>query len=334
MADIEIGAPGGSTLGIGIQSAYDTAVARTMWVDCVSVTPAKRIEGGPLEVLTGAGAIDSFDQRSFVSGQLVEIEAVMHLTYDGPEAYILAHLAGKWATGSPNGGVYPHTAQTCLPHEWHQFGLTLEVLRGRIGAARLSEVFTGCVAVSGSISMTPDQPVRLTVRFIGRTGAGRSTAGAPTYQAGALVMGHHCTGLTWTGVLSAAGFASATLAIDMAREVRREVGSMYTQFPTQTGRPSVTLQCTRVQDTHAVYAAHHARTRAEVALAFAGASPNTLEITLQAAETTEDGYSDPISGPGYVEQSFTLRAMGDSTNTDPALLIEIENDNDDLDVSP
>jgi hypothetical protein len=139
-------------------------------------------------------------------------------------------------------------------------------------------------------------------------------------------MAHHAGGLSWGAVLTAVGADEIVLTVDSARQFRREIGSLYGQFPLPTGHPSVTLAVTRLHDTLAVHTAELAGTRADAAIVFTGSGDNSFTISVY-GEIASESYDDPVDGPGVSMQSFTIACFGSADGTESGAFFEVLNAN-------
>lgn len=297
----------GASLGIGVQSVYETAVARTNWKQMLSMGLHRMITNKPLGELGELGAVSSAYTGSYVESDFAGGPIEFYAAYDDSTIMLLGYLLGVVDTTGTNPYVHDVTLATPAP-----VGLTLEQISGtpNAGLTTMAEVFHGCKAASGKLSVTNGGILTIEMELIGRTSAGLVAAGTPTYSTGGELVKHNQTvGISLGGTPRAIN--SISVMVTRGVERNQELGSLFTSEPTE-GQVEVTFEIRTKLQTSAFDVAFLAGTRADITIPFVGSGVKELLVTLhncQVDEVTRD-----VNSKGAIEQVIKGRAYSDGTN--------------------
>jgi len=294
----------GLAIGIGVETAWGTAVARTHWFRGVSESLKRTITRRERPVLAGAAAsgnIRSMYVESDNAGGTIEVLC----GYEGM-GLLFAHIfSATPATTGPVGAIYTHvyTIDAAPPTG----GLTIEVVRGD-GTA---EVFEGCRIAKATFKIEKGGLMRVACEIIAETSAGRTSAGSPVYTANDLDVLHHQAGTVgWNSQTYTPGDFEFTLDNKYAR--RQLLGSKLTKEP----KPSAFVECKcklgLEWENDNLWTALLADTESDLTLTFTGTSSRTMLFTLHNA-ILED-VSDPVNAVGVVAQTGVFRGQSDGTD--------------------
>lgn len=306
----------GGAVGIGEESTWGTAVARSVWRPLITGSLARQITYTPrpnLQDSTGAPfKKNHFKESDNVAGSL-ELEA----TYENLGVIFYHLLGAKASTGS---GPYTHTYTTAaaLPT-----GLTLEFIRSGANFGDLSEVFEGCKINEATFSISAGGVMTVSLDIIGETSAARGNGGTPTFNTATPVLHHQASTLTWNS--GTYNLTDMSITYNNALTRRLLLGSANTAQPLRNDFCSCTMSVTlEVNDQFVVD--YKADTEAnDLAITFTGTGNNSLEFDVYQAYITN--VSDPVSGPGIVTQTVDFEAQ--FTGINEGLRIVNINDNAD-----
>lgn len=301
----------GTWVGLGKESTWGTAVARTNWSKAADtgVSLRRRLEHAPVPELvhgTNYDVQNTYQVRETSDGGF-EVLA----RYDGIGLILEAAMGGTPST-SGTASPYTHTygLGTALP------GLTVEVIRGNTSE---SEVFEGFTIGEMTISGAAGEPVRIGVTGIAETAASRGSAGTPTASSTELVLCSQNTVATFDS--TSYTLASFEITLNNNTSDLLEIGSLTTSEPPisnfREARATVTLNAR----TDGLYDSHIAGDTGDLVLTFTGASPNAMTITLKNCEIMEA--NDAIGGPGVIQ--LTAEFMGRAASGADSIEIEIVN---------
>lgn len=305
----------GGTLGIGIESTWGTAVARTNWLRMVSMGLRRMptFQSEPhLGSLGTASTMHRFpyQESDFAGGPLSWVAA-----YDDSTVLMMQHMLGAVATTGPVSTAYTHLCTLASPVP---IGLTLEQISGKGNAGstlNTNEVFEGCKLVGGKISLTAGGLLMVETDVIAQTSGGETTNGTPSYSAGGNMIKHNqCSGVSLGG--NARAIQSFTINIERDLQRRHEIGSLFTSEPHEESL-MVTAELRTKWQTDAFYTALLAGTQADLTIPFTGSGDNALTITLhnvQLQDLTKDSGSR-----GSIDQVIKLRAFADASDQGCAL---------------
>jgi hypothetical protein len=290
----------GAAIGIGVESTWGTAVARSNWLKVVSTTIARSVISGDVAHLCQGAAGDRRDrfQESIEAGGNVVVQG----RYDAIGMLLDAWLGSSSTSGT--GSPYTHTyAMTAaLP------SLTIEVIRGN---ATNSEVFEGMKVSSGTLEIAANGIATLSLDFIGQTSAARASAGTPTFTDAEFIKHHHA----WTATHGSLVAGTRSLSISLNNQLARipELGASETTEPEISAPRAAEVVLVRSYRDDVQYTAHLAETQQDLVINSTGAtSPNALQITARNAIATV--ISGDVSDFGVLTETVTFSAYADSVD--------------------
>ena len=208
----------GSWLGIGIETTWGTAVARTIWLPAINLGIARNVNRAVSPELAATGLSGGYSQ--FLTGQEDCSGDIEVLAQYGGIGFLMYAVTGKTPAeggSGPNGYTHTFTMDATQP------SLTLEQIRGNTAAA---DVFEGCKVSSLTLSWSAGEPVRCKASIIAQTGAARGAAGTPTASTQTIVMAYDGGAMSFNGVTYIA--QSMELTIDRKLGRIDEVGDVLT----------------------------------------------------------------------------------------------------------
>lgn len=294
----------GACLGVGIQSVWNTSVARTLWFPLVSESLARTLEKSPRNTLTST-LTGRASRKHFVGADNCGGGATVLLTYEGFGVWWKHILGAAAAPTGPVGGLYTHVyslAMSLLP------GLTLECVRGT-GA---SEVFTGMKAGKASFKIEVGKEATATFDFIGLESGGRVSAATPSLAASrdTVVLfdeagqfsfdgnGYTCTGME--------------LTVDHKLARRPQLGTRKTAEPMPSGMLDIVLRVDLEPEDDALTTAYQADTEGDASIEFVDSAGRTITIAL--SNCYIESASDPITTVGVTKQTVTIRAQATASS--------------------
>ena len=301
-----------AAVGIGVESTWGTAVARTVWFRLVSESmkrSVKKERRGHLYEATGSGNIKNHFISSDEAGGSFEILC----GYEGL-GLLLNHALWKTPTTVDNmDGTYTHTYK--LNATPPTGGLTIEIIRGT-GTA---EVFEGCRISKITLKIEAAGLMRVTCDVIAETSGGRVSAGSPTFTANdPLDVIHHQAGtVAWNSLTLTPKSVEFTLDHKLAR--RQLLGSKLTKDPAPSDFAEVMLKLDHEWAADGLNAGLTADTESDLTMSFTGVAGRIFGIAFHNAYL--DDVSDPVSAVGVISQSATFRAQSDGTDEGLALTI-------------
>lgn len=233
MSDVGLGLKG--FLGIGQESSYGTAVARTNFFEINDEDIA--VEENKIE----SAALASVGIRSTKVKQ-GGISAGGSFSYDmqyaGAER-LFKHVFGQISSSQPdvtsNPTVWDHTFTIAdeLPT-----GLTVEVFRDTDNFTtepQKSFLYSGCLITSLNLSCTVDDLLKCSFQIMGKD-EGRAAKSTPSYNSSELAVYHQGT-LKWNN--HDVEVENFSIDINNALEARPKLGSRFTRQPKRSGKLSV-----------------------------------------------------------------------------------------------
>lgn len=309
----------GATLGLGVESTYGTAVARTNWLRLASHS-IKRDR--TKEIVPHLGSITDLSSNPkdfYVASDNVGGSFSWPMAYDDSTVRVVKHILGASASTGPGPADHSLTLASPLPS-----GLTLEVISGMVdGTGNTTEVFSGCLLGSAGFSIEAGGVMMGEATVIGVTSNGLEAAGTPTYSTGGQYIRHNHAG---TFTIGATTFALRSMRINVDRGLQRnqELGSLYTSRPVEE-RLMVDLEFGVLWQTHQFDASNFADTQADAEIAFTGSGPNALSIIAHNLLIMD--VSRPVSGPGGIAQTIRAKAFQSSPTGDQGLEMLFSNAN-------
>lgn len=291
----------GAIIGVGHESTWGTPVARTKFIEQVSV------KGGNKSALLQADTIRGRSQVNLFRGaNMVEGEIVSELRYEGWEDFYL-HLFGKVATTTTNSTgkqhIFSFDDTVAMPT-----GLTIEVKYDSAGTV----LWEGCKVDQMDLAFEIDKLLKATIKVVGEFES-TTTASTPTFPTAGII--------TWT---------QATLTKDaVAKEVvscnvsvkngymtdRRVIGSSNVKEHTP-GKRELTGQLTawfeNLTDWRDALAADSTFALVLTATGgtIAGSSPSdNYDLILNIPNVKIESHEKDVSDPGPMKQTVSWRAM-------------------------
>lgn len=297
----------GSTIGIGVEATWGTAVARTNWLRLLSCSLSRTQAYADRPHLGTSGETSANPRASFAGQEDAGGDIEWLGAYDDSTVLLLKNALGAAA----DAGAGPYTHTLTLAKDLGE-GLTIEHIRGEIvDGTAISEVFEGCMISSLELTWRPGEIMRCRASVIAETAAARGAAGAPTYSSlGEPIIGWQGSTFTWNAV--ARKLRSLSITVDNALDRRPRLGSKYTERPQRTGPTSVTARLTlEIITGDAIYSSYLANTQSDGTITFTSGA-KSLAITLQNAEI--HSVSDPINTAGVLTQDIEIRCYSDGTD--------------------
>lgn len=300
-----------AALGLGEESTWGTAVARTTWRPAISSGLQRRIQRSPVPDLHSSAGNSAMRRRHFDGLEEAGGPNRLVSTYENMGMW-LKHALGTLATTGTGPYTHTYTLAEALPT-----GLTIELVRG---TATNSEVFEGCQVASAVWEVSSGGVMFFDPEIIAETAAARGSAGTPSFGSAESPVLHSQAG-QFSFNSANYDLVSARLSLDNALVRRNFLGSALTKVPERGDFQTVEITVT-VEAQDALYTALLADTTSDAAITFTGLVNNSMAITVHNGWISEA--SDPITEAGITRQTVTI--MGESDGTDEGLEIIVIND--------
>lgn len=304
-----------AAIGIGEESTYGTAVARTVWARLISASLGRKIEKVPRPHLVGSSA-SAARRAHYTSADNVEGDVEFEMAYEGMGMWIKHILGGTPSTSGTNPYTHTYKLAAALPT-----GLTGELIYGRADdGTQRSEIFEGLKVASARARIAVNEVARMSVSFIGETSQARAAAGTATFSTNDFPMLHSQAGtLSFNSVNYTC--VSVEIVIDNSLTRRQLLGSNLTKAPMRSDFIKVELRATIELSDDNLITAFTADTQGDVAITFTGTSPSASTWTLHNGFITD--YSDAPNSAGILMRTITW--TGESDGTDEGLQFAITN---------
>lgn len=310
----------GTSLGLGIETTWGTAVSRTNWLYVNSVDPkSKRVKStvNHLGVSGNNGA--HYHWRTERIEHEVKVE--MPFAYDDSSLLLLTYAIGDVATTGSTPWVHTFTLDNDEENQ-SQKGLTLEVIEGSSGR---SAVYEGGMPTGFELSLSRGGQLTLSTTAICQT-VTNGAAGSPSYHSGTptWVEYDHAGTVAWNS-LTFDKIESFKVTVDRKIERRNLLGSALTQRPRRTGTAEVKISMTvEWDDADAVQDDQLGTDQSDWVLTLAPSSGNEqMVITGHNAICTD--VQRGISDRGVLTRTYEFMCFADAT--DSGLTVAITNDN-------
>ncbi len=307
----------GSALGFGVETVWDTAVARTNWLRPISAGIQVTQDKTPTPHLGTQGATSANRRGHSLGATNTGGPIVVPMAYDDSTMLLLQHLFGAVAEAG-GGAPYTHTFTLASPAP---VGLTIEQIYG----SGQSQVHAGCKITSGEMSFAPNEIARLALDIIGGTSAAFGSAGTPSYSSSQeWITGDDLGTLTFNTV--AYTLLGLTLRIDRKLSRGAVLGQRTTRVPTLSDFMEISGSLSWEVQNNNWDAALVADTQGDAtvtATGAGGAGPNSAAFTLHDLYLTE--VSQPIDRAGVLVQSGSFRCESDGTNEGIAVIVTNDN---------
>ena len=304
----------GGAMGLGEETVWGTAVARTVWFALISSSLRRTIEKVPRPVLAEASA--SRARRShYISKDTCAGTVELLMTYEGC-GFLLKHLLhGTPATTGPVSTIYTHTYK--LAGAVPTGGLTIEIVRG---TGTNSDVFEGCRITKGVFKIEAGGLLRVTLDFIGET-VTRGAAGTPSYTTSRDLPVLHSQAAAATWNAGSIYSKSAEFTIDNHFAERMLLGSSNSAEPAPSD--FLTLECKLSGEWSAdtLQTGYAADTASDLVLAFTGTGSRVMTLTLHNAYIKDN--DGPVNTVGPLPEDTVF--VGESDGTDEGFQVVIAN---------
>lgn len=304
----------GAAIGIGQETTYGTSVARSDWAQTVSSSLHRKVTRNFRPGLVGVAA--SFVRRRTVSGITECGGSLEHvLTYEGLGMLLKNALGAATSTGA---GPYVHTYKIDdLPP-----GLTLESIESG-DSGNVAQVAEGVKISRMTLKWSsPSDVAMVSCDFLAEDVGAYTTAGTPSYDAGALDMvGHQLGALAFGG--NSYDLISLEMTIDNKLTRRNKLGSRLTKEPARSDFATVTWVAEVEWENGNAITDHRNEVQGDAVVTSTGTGNHAATFTLHNAQIWDT--PKPVSGPGPGTMRITFE--GTSDGTDEGFQIAITNDN-------
>ena len=295
----------GLTLGLGEESTWGTAVARSNWLRLASASLKRQVITEKLNHLGTYGQTSTAHRYNFISREEVGGRISWPLMYNDSSLMLLKHAMG--ATVDAGAGPYTHTLTLASPPP---VGLTMELIKGTHASLSTAQVFEGGKLDNLEIAWEAGQIVQCSADVIAQAAGGITSAGTPSYNSTPYpVIAHQ---MTTALTIGGNPYQSRSVRLRVSRGLQRnqEIGSLYTSEPFES-RLTVELEVEVLWQDSAWHTAHYASTAADVTFAFAD-SPRALTGTLHNAIPVD--VSEPTDSAEGIRQTIRFEAYADSSD--------------------
>src|SRR5688500_11037459 len=155
----------GLSFGIGDESTWGTAVARTNWLRGTASTMERRRIREPSPTLGYYGRDSTNLENHFVASEEAGGTIDWIAGYSDSTLLLLAHVFGAAPTDG-GAGPFTHTYALASPP---LTGFTLEVIRGTHASLNLAQVFEGCKINRFTMTSESGRPVMCSADLIAET---------------------------------------------------------------------------------------------------------------------------------------------------------------------
>lgn len=290
-----------SFLGYAVETTWGTAVSpRTHFFRVISLDLRSQDRKVGTPVL--AQSSGSFMRRThFVERNESGGSFRVQFGYEGCGPLLTQIMGADPTTGSPSGGIYPHTwllgtdFRSATLHAGRGFGVG--------GSTAQGETFEGCSFTRATLGIETGGIMYYEADVIAETSGGVTTLDTPTFPV-ELPLLHHQGG-TFTFNSATYKVMSARLTIDRKLARQYVLGSKYTQQPFPSDFASVMLELDVDISNEALNTAQLADTQGDITTTFTGTGSRSLAITGHNAYL--DDVSNAVESMGRRKQ--TVRFM-------------------------
>lgn len=304
-----------TTVGIGLEGAWGTAVSRTQYYRIKGSTLDHGIDEAMFEALHQG--VDGSALGSAITGINVAGTLSGELGY-GQIGFILLAALGSVAedTGS-SPKVFTYEGTLDLP------SLTIDQTHGNTGESR---VYEGMKVGSLTISWESGSIASWEAAFVGETVSAMGSAPSPTYTDPAkIAAGNTALTATWNSQ-TLTGVKRFSVTIDNQLQTDRPLASPYVSEPVSSGK-KVSGQMTLQYKAGSYNPLADSLTETQSDLVFdfnRASSTDNFEIRLRNAKLRT---AQTVSSPGIIEQVITFEGYADGS--DSAISMILKNGNSD-----
>lgn len=308
----------GAVFGIGFESTWGTAVARTNWLRAESMGLARERSKVPVKHQGDYGQVSSMMREFLVEHDFAGGPVRFPMAYNDSTVAIMRHLFGTNVTTGAS-APYTHLQSLSSPPPT---GLTIEQISGTSGGGgNMAEVFEGCLINSAAIQVEAGGQMMCDMEVLAETSGGLVAPGTPSLNVTREYIEHrHSGGLTIGG--TAFPFKSIRFNLNRNLERNHEMGSLFTSVPVEGGL-DLEIEIQALWQGSTGYNNYLADTQGDLALTFTGTSNNRLVIA--AHNCLVVGRSAPVSSKGGITETLRLRPLADAS--DQGLTFEFRNSN-------
>ncbi len=297
----------GAYLGVGAESVYGTAVARTRWTRFISDSLQSNVQN---EVQADLSAeIDTMApllhyQSAEIAGGSVEF-------YGNYNDYVLSTFL-KHAFGAVTDAGGPNYTHTYVPAKDLPAGLTIER-----GYRDVMNVYEGCKINVLELKWEIGKPLVVRAEIIAEVGAADAGVSSPTFVTASQSLHNEVGTLLWNSLTST--IKSLTFRLDNKLGRRPQLGSQYTAEPARTANTDIFLEIEQEKTVSSYRTGFTARTQSNAVISITKAASAAIAITLHNAliETYEDNAKDV----GPIMERMTFRAFRDASNKGCSLVL-------------
>lgn len=219
------------------------------------------------------------------------------------------HAYGAVTTAGAGPYTYTYTLTKDTPTKP---SLTLEWVRGQDGPAASAEVMAGCRIMRMVRSVETGGLVTVSVDFMGQTATDREApTGGLSYPTGPNLATHvDVTAFVFNGT-TYGDILSATLTIDKRLERTPQLGSLTSGAPLMGALAECTLEVRLRYYSNDLYTALTAQTTGAGSLTTTDGTRSIVDTFPKMQVVT---CTDPIGGPGQVEQTVTFRLLSTASS--------------------
>jgi hypothetical protein len=292
----------GTTIGVGLESTWGTAVARTKWSRTTGVTLDLQVERKNYEHLHQG--VDGAALGSSIVGYTASGNVSGHLGYGQIGFFLLAAIGSVTeVTGTPN--VHTYEGTLALP------SLTLEKVIGNSTEAR---VFEGCKVNTLTINYSTGEIASWEAAIVGETAGSLTSAGSPSYTDPALVaQGNTAVTATWNSQ-TIAEVKRLSIVIDNQLEIDSALASPLIVEPLSQGKKVTVSMTVRYKGgSYNPTADAESDTISDLSIDFNRSSSTDNLMFLIRNAKLQVGL--PISTAGVIEQTLMFEGFADGSDS-------------------
>lgn len=296
-----------SYLGAGIESTWGTAVSRTNWLRVSNLSLQRTLDIQKNPHLGTSGQTSNNQRGHFTASDQSGGGFEFPAAYDDSTVLIVAHAMG--AVADAGAGPFTHTI-TLDTTSSELAALTLE--QGKGGGK--AEVFEGGTIPGFEFRIAAGEIAKIIVPgVIAETSGGLVAQGSPSFATSSFIKHNQAGQFGFNSLLW--DLVSISIKVERMHAERMLLGSLNTKKPCPSDFVKVTGTLVielGAESTYGINTAWLAGTQGDATLTFTGAGNNVLAITLQ--NMYVNNVSDPVSGPGVIQQTVTFTCESDGTD--------------------
>lgn len=306
----------GAFVGVGKETTRGTAVSRTHYFRAHSVGLQSRDVNTGTPAMVQASA--SFMRRAhFVARHEAGGPFRVQFGYEGCGILLTMFMGDDPTTGSPSGGIYPHT--WLLGTDLNAYTVAAARGTGVGGATAQQELFEGFQVSRATLGIEAGGLMYMEIDGIAEKGAGPSSLDTPTFPAELPVLHHQGGTLTF----NSATYKVRSLRVIVDRKLERTylLGSDECGLATPSDHTDVIVEADIYVENEVLLTAQLAGTQGDLTTSFTGSGSRALAITAQNAYLDNVGNTVDRVGARYQ----TVRFLCESDGSDEGLAIVLSN---------